>query len=227
MWTTTGVVMAVAVLAASSRPVQIWVNPEPTGTDSVRTSAPRGPSSTSQTTGGGIEAWPWLGTVFNLLGIALLMVLVVASVKSAVIPSNPWARSWRWRWRWRLGDWGGGDFEALPEVVGRQLDLDVAAARSALAIGAPRNAIVACWMRLEGDAATVGLERLVSETSAEYTERVVASASLDPAPIGELAGLYREARFSDHAMDDRHRERALAALSDVERGLTAHLEVAP
>lgn len=222
VWTTTGVVMTVAVLAASSGPVRIWLNPEPTGTDSVRTSAPREPSSTSQATDGAIEPWPWLGTVFNVLGVLLLIVLAAAFVKLAVISRNPWVRTWRWR----LGDWGGGDFEALPEVVGRELDLDVEAARSALSTGAPRNAIVACWMRLEGDAATVGLERLDSETSAEYTERVVASSSVDPAPIGELAALYREARFSGHDLDDRHRERALSALSDVERGLAAHLEVA-
>lgn len=222
VWAITGVVMAVAVLAASSGSVQIWVNPEPTGTDSVRTSAPSEPSSTSQSSGGVIEPWPWLGTVFNVLGILLLLVLAYAFVKLAVISRNPYGRNWRWR----LGDWGGRDFEALPEVAGRELDLDVEAARSALSVGAPRNAIVACWMRLEGDAATVGLERLDAETSAEYTERVVASSSVDPAPIGELAALYREARFSGHDLDDRHRERALSALGDVERGLAAQFEVA-
>ena len=48
---------------------------------------------------------------------------------------------------------------ALPEVPERELAVDVDAARVALAGGSPRNAIVACWMQLERDAAAAGLPR--------------------------------------------------------------------
>lgn len=159
--------------------------------------------------------------MFNVIGIVLLVIMAVAFVKLAIIPHNPWVRSRLDR----LRPGGGTRFEALPEVAERDLDLDVEAARTALSAGAPRNAIVACWMQLEGDATRAGLPRLVAETSAEYTERVVASSSVDAAPIGELAALYREARFSGHSLSDEHRNRALSALQQVERALGDQLEV--
>jgi hypothetical protein len=71
-------------------------------------------------------------------------------------------------------------------------------------------------MQLERDAGAAGLSRNAAETSAEYVERVVTASSVDPAPIRELAALYREARFSDHELSDDHRTRALAALNRVE-----------
>ena len=212
--------MLAAVLASSSGPVRIWVNPSPAGDVDIEPSSPRAPSQSRQPTGDGADSWPWLGALFNVIGIVLLVFLAVAFVHLAVIPRNPWVRS-------RLRRWSGrrtGHFEPLPEVDDRQLDLDMAAARLALSAGTPRNAIVACWMQLEGDASEVGLPRLDAETSVEFTERVVASSSIDPGPIGELAALYREARFSGHRLDDDHRTRAFAALGQVEWSLGDAIE---
>ena len=62
------------------------------------------------------------------------------------------------------------------------------------------------------------MSRVSSETSAEYVARVVASGSVNAGPIGELAALYREARFSRHDLGDEHRARAFASL---ERALAA------
>ena len=207
--------MIAAVLASSSGSVRIWVNPSPAGDVDIEPSSPRAPSRSSQPTGDGAESWPWLGALFNVIGIVLLVFLVAVFVQLAVIPRNPWVRSRLRRWSLRRT----GHFEALPELDDRELDLDMAAARLALSAGTPRNAIVACWIQLEGDATEVGLPRLDAETSVEYTERVVAASSIDPGPIGELATLYREARFSGHQLEDDHRTRALAALGQVERSL--------
>jgi hypothetical protein len=80
-------------------------------------------------------------------------------------------------------------------------------------------------MQLERAAATAGLQRAAAETSAEYVERVVAASSIDPAPIRELAVLYREARFSRHELGDAHRTRAFAALNRVEVVLRRSVEV--
>jgi hypothetical protein len=80
-------------------------------------------------------------------------------------------------------------------------------------------------MQLEHDAAAAGLPRDAAETSAEYVERVVAASSVDPAPIRELAALYREARFSRHELSDDHRTRALAALNRVEAVLRSSVVV--
>jgi hypothetical protein len=212
--------MMAAVLASSSGSVRIWVNPSPAGDIDIEPSSPGAPSRSSQPTGDGADSWPWLGALFNVIGIVLLVFLVAVFVHLAVIPRNPWVRSRLRRWSLRRP----GHFEALPEVDDRELDLDMAAARLALAAGTPRNAIVACWIQLEGDATEVGLPRLDAETSVEYTQRVVASSSIDPGPIGELAALYREARFSGHRLEDDHRTRAFAALGEVERFLDSVIE---
>jgi len=120
----------------------------------------------------------------------------------------------------------GHDASALPDAPDRDVvEVDLAAARAALAEGSPRNAIVACWMQLERDAAAAGLSRVSSETSAEYVARVVASSSVDAGPIGELAALYREARFSRHDVSDEHRARALASLERVAVALRASTRV--
>lgn len=114
---------------------------------------------------------------------------------------------------------------ALPDEPAPELAVDTDAARRALAGGTPRNAIVACWMQLERDAAAAGIPRAAAETSTEYVERVVAASSVDPGPIGSLAALYREARFSDHALGDSHRALALVALNRVEAVLRHSVEV--
>jgi Domain of unknown function (DUF4129) len=109
----------------------------------------------------------------------------------------------------------------LPEFPAPPLAVDAGAARAALRQGDPRNAIVACWMQLERDAAAAGLPRHDAETSQEYVERVVAAASVDGAPIGALAALYREARFSRHPLTDGHVARAADALERVVAALDA------
>jgi len=93
--------------------------------------------------------------------------------------------------------------------------------REVLLQGEPRNAIVACWLRLEAAVASAGVERFASDTSSELTERVLAEASVDRAAIGELAALYREARFSSHPMGEAERSAAVAALDAVHAGLRA------
>lgn len=85
--------------------------------------------------------------------------------------------------------------------------------------GDPRNAIVAAWLRFEvqGDAAGVG--RKPWETSSEYAIRILDLVSADSGAVNRLAGLYREARFSDHPITEDHRTEALEALAGIRRGL--------
>lgn len=99
----------------------------------------------------------------------------------------------------------------LEEARQRLLDLES---------GEPRNAIVAAWLGLETSAAATGLPRLAAETSSEYTERVIGIWPVDPERLGDLAALYREARFSVHPLDESHRDRAISDL----RTLIADLE---
>jgi hypothetical protein len=81
-----------------------------------------------------------------------------------------------------------------------------------LETGEPRNAIVAAWLGLETSAAATGLPRLPAETSTEYTERVIGVWPVDAHRLGDLAALYREARFSVHELGEDHRQRAIADL---------------
>ena len=210
----TGVTMVLLVLAASSGPVRIWITPPvdvgpapvgstgPVDTVAVQDTVPRDHSSGP----------PWGALVSQILGV--LLILFVVTMVVWVARSGNWPRAWR-----RLRERRDRQITALPEVNECELEVDVDAARIALAEGSPRNAIVACWMQLERDAAAAGLPRAAAETSAEYVERVVAASSVDPAPIRELAALYREARFSRHELLDDHRSRALAALNRVETAL--------
>ncbi|HYN32648.1 MAG TPA: DUF4129 domain-containing protein [Ilumatobacteraceae bacterium] len=110
------------------------------------------------------------------------------------------------------------EFDALDDVA-TAITADAEAQRSALHRGAPRNAIVECWLRLEAAVVDVGVQRHPSDTSVEFTQRVLATVSVDPAAIGDLAALYREARFSNHPMNEASRRAAIEALDAIHDGL--------
>lgn len=205
------------VVAASSGPVRVWSEPpsrpateRPVTIDTEVNdeTPPLGslPPPTAETT----DSPFW--RIIAAIGLALLVWLAV------VVISTWWRMLRRAEWRRRRTEPG---FAPLPEVADPVVALDMEAARSALAEGTPRNAIVACWLQLERDAAAAGLPRHPSETSAEYTSRVVGASSVDRAPIDELGALYREARFSRHELDDGHRRRAIEALGRVAAALPA------
>jgi hypothetical protein len=71
---------------------------------------------------------------------------------------------------------------------------------------------VACWLRLEQVIAAAGFPRHRSETSAEFTVRVLKVLDVDPRAISALARLYREARFSTHELGEDARTTAESAL---------------
>jgi len=206
------VTMVLLVLAASSGPIRLW-SIDLSGPSSIdggiapgATLASRQPEQVDLSNPQpGSMTWLWL------VGLPIVALAVAAAFD--VRPSVGWLK--RSRAGARRG-WARPQVP-LPEVWGdeRILTIDVEAARAALVTGTPRNAIVACWVQLERDADAAGLPRADAETAAEYVERLVAAASVDPAPIGQLATLYREARFSGHELNDDHRARAIVALDRV------------
>jgi hypothetical protein len=112
------------------------------------------------------------------------------------------------------------EFEVLPaERVARALSEDLDAQLDAVAGGSPRNGIVRCWLRLEQSVADAGLPPQRFETAAEFTVRVLHRLDLDPRAIGELAGLYREARFSEHELGEDARTAARSALEQLHEDL--------
>ncbi len=208
------VTMVVLVLAASSASFDVWSTPPSSGdiptvvTDPPQEVQPQEPGPDERR-----DMPDWLGTLSRVIGVvAAVTAIAFALFFLRFLRLPKFVLSPRLRRR-------SNDAAALPEEDGDGVSIDVESARAALSGGTARNAIVACWMQLERDAATAGLPRLPSETPTEYAERVIGSSSVDPAPIGELAALYREARFSQHELVDEHRVRAAAALERVAAAL--------
>lgn len=223
IWVLVGVFMVVLMLAAASGPVRVWTNPEGdvvsshsvAGDDVAEPVARPAPEP-------GTRVEPsWVRLLLNAIAGLVILVLIGGGLILALTELRPSLWTGRFRRRRRTSE----DFDVLPDVFETSLNVDVEAAHAALAQGRPRNAIVACWMQLERDAAEVGLPRLEAETPTEYVERVVAASSVERRPIGELASLYREARFSRHELGEIHRERAVRALNGVVAALRHRADV--
>lgn len=105
------------------------------------------------------------------------------------------------------------DGEALADALAEGIaDLDV---------GTARNGIVAAWVRLETAAESERFHRDPADTPAEFVGHVLASYDLDGDAIDRLAALYREARFSEHALGEAQRAEAVSCLATLLRGLPA------
>ena len=149
--------------------------------------------------------------------VGLLKVLALSLALIGVVLLARWAWGKRWHRPPRLTE---THFEVLPEVS-MAVVKDAAAQFAALQEGSPRNAIVACWLRLEEAAAEAGVKRDPAETSAEFTTRVLGSLAVDAAMINNFAGLYREARFSRHEVGEPARRAAVAALRSLHDDIAA------
>ncbi|SFI81095.1 DUF4129 domain-containing protein [Nocardioides psychrotolerans] len=165
------------------------------------------------------ESSGWVQPLATVLSgaLALLVVLyvgrrVVAVVRRvAGVRRNP-----------RQGTPPEVDFDTLPQhspAVAQAILEDASDQRGTLAEGTPRHAIVACWHRFESQAAGVGVARLPHETSSEFTLRLLDLVAADRHSVSRLAALYREARFSDHELDEQARDQARAALDDLHADL--------
>ena len=115
------------------------------------------------------------------------------------------------------------EFDALDEVAAA-ISADAGAQHAALRRGSPRNAIVECWLRLEAAVEAAGVPRQPADTSTELIQRVLTNRQVEATAIAELAALYREARFSDHAMTEDARTAAIELLDTVHAGLRSDRE---
>ena len=113
------------------------------------------------------------------------------------------------------------DLEPLPDIeAGREkLRRDRERHDSALAGSDVRNGIVACRVLLEETASEIGVTRQPSETSTEFVIRFLRTLDVDPRPVGLLAGLFQEARFSTHPLPGDARSRAEQALAGIHADL--------
>lgn len=198
------------VWVSSTRPVSILsggrVADFPTPTASVPSPGSSARSGREQAEEDQIRPTMDLGWVGDLISVLVLGVLLVGLVL---------AFRWVWRNRWHPPERPAtGQFEVLPEVdaVSAALARDIESQFAAVLGGSPRNGIVECWHRLESIVGEAGLPRKPWETSVEFTVRVLKRLDLDPRAISDLSRLYREARFSEHELDESHRVAARSAL---------------
>ncbi len=209
------VVMAALVVAALGQPVSLLsrpadvqtIPPQPPPTSPHPAATTPQPTATSTATP--FDPSPVL--------VALVQVILVLAALAVVLALVQLIRTLLRR-RPHLELHEEPDF-AIPLVPGELLDAARARLQD-LESGEPRNAIVAAWLGLETSAAATGLPRLPAETSTDYTERVIGVWPVDSERLGDLAALYREARFSVHELGETHRDRAINDL----RVLIADLE---
>lgn len=181
------------------------------------------PAPSAQPTGRSVAA-PALVGLFGGFGIVVTVALVLVLVAFLVALSSA-AGSIVVRRRRRVP----GAEAAQPEPVKespvettRRLDAAAEAGLADLDEGSdPRRAVIAAWLRLEQAAAAAGSARRPAETPGELAERLLATHAVSPVTLAGLAGLYREARYSEHPVDQRTRSDARRALERLRRELTA------
>ncbi|HEX9259976.1 MAG TPA: DUF4129 domain-containing protein [Acidimicrobiales bacterium] len=88
----------------------------------------------------------------------------------------------------------------------------------------PRAAIIKAYQRLLDGLARHGQGRRPAEAPVEHLERALRALALPPRPLETLVELFVEARFSEHALGDAHKDAAIAAF---ERARDELSEVVP
>ncbi len=84
-----------------------------------------------------------------------------------------------------------------------------------LADSDPRTAIIGAYARLLEELEPIGASRWAYEGPTEHLRRVLSTLAVSRAPLETLVRLFEIARFSEHALTARHRDRALRALREV------------
>jgi hypothetical protein len=152
--------------------------------------------------------------IANVIGGAIQLFCLLGMMFVAYWLGRRAIRAWHLRRRYDAPP--TADFETLedghPERVRTAMADDAEEQLRLLLDGAPRNAIVACWHRFEMQAVESGLPRHPWETSSEFALRMLDRAEVDSAAVNRLLDLYREARFSEHDLDEADRAAAAAAL---------------
>ena len=212
----------VALWASTSGSVRIWTEPLEGGPGVGELQVDTAPDDTATERAEPVDTTPpepddGLAAILETILLGLLVALAVAAAAALRRP---------WRLTWRGHDERNELQPTLPDLAEVVTD-DADEQLEALAAGTPRNAIVACWVRLEDAVTAAGLEPNRAETPAELTARVLSRYAVGRAAIDELAELYREARFSTHELGEGDRERAVRALRRLHDDLRSGRSAAP
>ena len=129
------------------------------------------------------------------------------------------------RLMWWLIDTRAGDPSREPDP--QYLHRDVALVEQAVAAGLaeidlgtdPRSAIIACWVHFEKAAERVGIPREASDTPSDLVRKLLHRHELDGESLSRLSDAYLLARYSPHEVGEADRDRARAALVELQRQL--------
>ncbi|BCJ52190.1 hypothetical protein Asp14428_36650 [Actinoplanes sp. NBRC 14428] len=155
----------------------------------------------------------WVGTAaWIVIGIAALIVLVL--VVWAVL------REQRKRRGRRTGRRAGPRAEArtAEDLVAA---LDAGLQELSDTDRDPRRAVIACWVRLEQAAAAAGTPRHAGDSPTDLVARLLAEQRVEAAVLTPFAGVYRQARYATHTVDDQMRRQAVSALERLRADLGA------
>lgn len=125
--------------------------------------------------------------------------------------------------------WGRGGLEALEEGArSRQVQRAVAAGLQALHLHSdPRQAIIACYARLEHLLTDYGVPAQAHLTPQEYLGLALQDLDLPMPAVTGLVALFERARYSLHPLDETARATAIASLEQVQAHLTQEPAYAP
>lgn len=114
----------------------------------------------------------------------------------------------RRRLRRRAGPGPAGVAEDLSTAIERSLD------ELHGELG-PRQAVIAAYAAMELTLAADGIPRAPAEAPLEYLARALVGLRVSAGPATALTELFEQAKFSQHAVDERMREDAIQALTAV------------
>jgi hypothetical protein len=87
----------------------------------------------------------------------------------------------------------------------------------------PRRAVIACWVRLERAAAAAGTPRELGDSPTDLVARLLGAHQVSRPVLSRFAGVYREARFTTHPIDDTMRDTAVGALRHLRAELASEV----
>jgi hypothetical protein len=93
-------------------------------------------------------------------------------------------------------------------------------------IAQPRNAVIACYVRMERALAGAGTRRRHSDTPLELLERMLAERKVSGDAPAQLTSLFEIAKFSTRPVDEPMRAKAIDALVEIRMQLTPEQEPA-
>jgi hypothetical protein len=211
LWAGTAATLLLGAWVSGSGPVGVFRPQKTSGRESSAPGQEFGP--TDNAAGGGEKGHAGTTASHETLAAAItwaMRVIIALVVIAVVVVLARAVLDWLAARRLVVEDEVG--VEVLPEELLEQ----ARESEQLLSRGTPANAVVAAWVRLEDAVRGAGLRDDDSRTPTELVTSVIRGLGVRQAPLDQLAALYREARFSRHAVGEEPRARAGEVLREIQ-----------